>query len=228
MMRRLIRWSVVVGVVCMAFGTRNRQAFAYQNDALEDPIVTGQIIESIVARGDPSQSFCLYIPAAYSADQQWPIVFVMDPRGNSLVPLRRLVPVAERLGYIVASSNNTASDVEGDPNAPAVNAIIATLQPRLTLDLRRFYLFGMSGTARAAWGLGYAAIPHVAGVAGFAAGLPPDMDLEAAQGQYGAPFVFFGGVGAQDFNHPELVLLESQLRRLGFRYSVSYYKGRHG
>lgn len=227
-MRRLARWSVFVGVACMAFGTGSQQAFAYQDDVLEEPIVTGRIIENVVAPDDPSQSLSLYLPTAYTADQQWPIVFLMDPRGNSLVPLRMLVPVAERLGYILASSNNTASDVNWDPNTPAVNAMISTLQPRLSLDLRRFYLLGMSGTARVAWALGYAAIPHIAGVIGFAAGLPPEMDLEAAQGQYGAPFVYYGGVGDRDFNHSELVLMESRLRGLGIKYSMSYYAGRHG
>jgi hypothetical protein len=86
----------------------------------------------------------------------------------------------------------------------------------------------MSGTARVAWALAYDAIPHVAGVAGFGAGLPPDFDLESVQGQYGAPFVYYGGAGDHDFNHAELVLLEYRLRRLGFRYTASYYPGRHG
>ena len=142
--------------------------------------------------------------------------------------MRRLVPAAERLGYVLASSNNTASDVDGEPNTPAVNAMLATLQPHLALDDRLIYLFGMSGTARISWAIAYAAIPHVAGIAGFAAGPPPDMSLEDAQGRHGVPFVFYGGAGDRDFNHAELVLLESRLRRLGFRYAASYYPGPHG
>lgn len=220
-MGKLARCAATVGLALAIVGVRPALA---QDEAF----ATGLIIEDVAAPQDPSQTFSLYLPSAYSPDDEWPIVFLMDPRGRSLFPLRKLVPTAERLGYILASSNNTASDVDHDPNTPAINAMIATLQPRLSLDLRRFYLFGMSGTARVAWALAYDAAPHVAGVAGFGAGLPSDFNLESVQGQYGAPFVFYGGAGDHDFNHAELVLLEYRLRRLGFRYTASYYPGRHG
>lgn len=217
----------ITALVCLAwpvFPSAGLQAFATQ----ELTFPAGRIVEGVVSDRDSSQTFSLYVPTSYAPDRSWPIVVLMDPRGNSLHPLRKLVPAAEDLGYIVASSNNTASDVDGDPNTPAVNAILGSLMPLLSIDDRRIYLFGMSGTARIAWALGYAAIPHIAGVAGFGAGPPPDMDLEAAQSQYGAPFVFYGGAGDQDFNHAELVLLEGRLRRLGFRYTTSFYTDRHG
>ncbi len=220
-MGKLARYAAAVGSAATILG-------AHPVLAQDDPFATGRVIEDIAAPGDPSQTFSLYLPSAYSPAREWPIVFLMDPRGRSLFPLRKLQPTAERLGYILASSNNTASDVDYDANTPAINAMIAALQPRLSLDLRRFYLFGMSGTARVSWALAYDAIPHVAGIAGFGAGLPPDFNLESVQGQYGAPFVFYGGAGDHDFNHAELVLLEHRLRRLGFRYTASYYPGRHG
>jgi len=202
--------------------------FACQESILTGVIPTGRVLENVPVAGDHSQSFSLYLPSSYSTSQRWPIVLLMDPRGRGTLPLRRLVPAAERLGYVLASSNNTASDTSGDPNTPAIDGMLGTLQPRLSLDTLRFYLFGMSGTARAAWRLGYAAALHVAGIAGFAAGLPTDIDLETTQSLHGAPFVFYGGVGDGDFNHFELVLLEPRLRRLGFRYAVSYYAGEHG
>jgi len=221
-MRRLACDSFIC-LAWLGFGTSVRPALAQ-----DEAFATGRVIEDVAAPDDPSQTFSLYLPSTYSTDREWPIVFLMDPRGRSLLPLRKLLPAAERLGYILASSNNTASDVDYDANTPAINAMIATLQPRLSLDLQRFYLFGMSGTARVSWALAYDAKPHVAGVAGFGAGLPPDFNLESIQGQYGAPFVFYGGAGNHDFNHAELVLLEHRLRRLGFRYTASYYPGRHG
>lgn len=220
-MRRLVLILAVSAVAMTVFASAAQAA-------VQDAFATGEVIEGITSSDDPSQTFTLYLPTTYSSETSWPIVVLMDPRGNSVHPLRKLVPAAEELGYILASSNNTASDVDGDPNTPAVNAVLGTLMPLLSIDDHRIYLFGMSGTARIAWALGYAAIPHIAGVAGFGAGPPPDMDLEAAQSQYGAPFVFFGGAGDQDFNHAELVLLEGRLRRLGFRFTTSFYQDRHG
>jgi len=219
------RRAALAWLVFAAVGAGEASAVQVETGAAGFP--TGRVIDNVAAH-DTSRSFALYIPTDYSPGRRWPLVLILDPRGRGEAALRPFVESAERLGYVLASSDNTASDVEGDPNTPAVNAMLATLQPQLSLDDRRFYLFGMSGTARAAWALGYAAIPHIAGVAGFGAGPPPDMDLEAAHARYGAPFVFYGGAGETDYNHSELVLLEEQLRRLGFHYHTATYPGPHG
>ncbi|MFW6083862.1 MAG: hypothetical protein ACODAA_01470 [Gemmatimonadota bacterium] len=203
-------------------------AVAVQGEAAVFTAPTGRIVENVRATSDSSRSFALYVPTSYTPDREWPLVMIMDPRGRGVPPLRKLVPAAERLGYVVASSSNTASDVGGDPNTPAVNAMLATLQPRLSLDDRRFYLFGMSGTARIAWSLAYAGIPHFAGVAGFGAGIPPDMDLGEAVEDHGAPFAFYGGAGDRDYNYGELVVLGNRLDRLGFDHTTVTYGGRHG
>lgn len=187
-----------------------------------------QEIERFEADGSPEQTFALFVPPDYSAERTWPILFVLDPRGQALPTLRHFRRAAERLGYFVASSYGTASDVGDDPNTPALNAMISTVQARYRLDTRRFYLVGMSGTARYAWAAGYAAGQHVAGIAGFAAGLPPDMDLEAAVSDHGSPFVFFGGVGDSDYNHPEMVLFARQLEGLNYPHRLAWYPGPHG
>lgn len=223
---RQARRVVVAIAVLAASGVPASRAVAQEGRAEVLPV--GRLVERMPAAGDPSRSFALYVPSAYTPSRRWPLVVLLDPRGRGAGVLRRLVPVAERLGYVLAGSYDTASDVSGDPNTPAVNAILATLQPRLSLDTRRFYLFGMSGTARAAWALGYAAMPHVAGVAGFGAGTPPDMDLEAVHRQFGAPFVFYGGAGEGDFNHAELVELEERLRELDIPHTIAFYAGPHG
>jgi len=212
----------------LLLGSEVQRAYACQAGSPSGEFPAGRVIEHVPAADGSSGSFALYVPTEYSSARRWPLVLILDPRGRGATALRPLVPSAEQLGYVLASSDETASDVGGDPNTPAVNAMLATLQPRLSIDDRRLYLFGMSGTARAAWALGYAARPHVAGVAGFGAGPPPDMDLESAHEQYGAPFVFYGGAGEADFNHAELVLLEGRLRRLGFRFATAFYPGPHG
>lgn len=219
---------ILLAGTALLLGSEVQHGHAFQAGSPSGEFSTGRVIEHVPAADGSSGTFALYVPTSYSSARRWPLVLILDPRGRGATALRPLVPAAERLGYVLASSDETASDVDGDPNTPAVNAILATLQPRLSIDDRRFYLFGMSGTARAAWALGYAARPHVAGVAGFGAGPPPDMDLESAHEQYGAPFVFYGGAGEADFNHAELVLLEGRLRRLGFRFTTAFYPGPHG
>lgn len=229
-MRNAMRRYCLASVL-MVFGAsagESARLLAVQQEGRSAALVVGRVVEDVRAPDDPSQSFSMYLPSSYSPDRDWPLVLVMDPRGRSVPTLRKLMPAAERLGYVVASSNNTASDVGGDPNTPAVNAMLGTLQPRLSLDDRRFYLFGMSGTARIAWALAYAGILHFAGIAGFGGGIPPDMDLEAAVEEHGAPFAFYGGAGERDYNYGELVLLDDRLSRLGFQHSLAHYPGRHG
>jgi len=101
------------------------EASAVQVETGAGGFPTGRVIGNVAAR-DASRSFALYIPSDYSPGRRWPLVLILDPRGRGEAALRPLVASAERLGYVLASSDNTASDVEGDPNTPAVNAVLAT------------------------------------------------------------------------------------------------------
>jgi len=52
--------------------------------AQDMPFATGRVIEDVVADDDSTQTFTLYIPTAYSPDRTWPLVVLIDPRGNSV------------------------------------------------------------------------------------------------------------------------------------------------
>ena len=75
---------------------------------------TGEVIEEVVCRLDADQSYALYLPSDYDAERTWPILYALDAstrgphRGTRPVTLYR--DVAERFGYIVASSNNSAAN----------------------------------------------------------------------------------------------------------------------
>ena len=71
---------------------------------------SGRIIQRITSRADTTQRYALYLPSTFTRDRQWPVLFLLDPRGRALIPMQRFQPVAERLGYIVLSSYNTLSD----------------------------------------------------------------------------------------------------------------------
>jgi tetratricopeptide (TPR) repeat protein len=138
-----------------------------------------------------------------------------------------LQAAAERYGYIVLSSYNTASDAESDPNLVALEAMIGDTETRLSPDLRRLYLLGFSGTARASWMLAYRLIGHVAGVIGFGAGLPHSLFLKLNVAQHGTPFAFYGAVGATDFNYDEVWELDGQLDDFAISHRIEYLEGPH-
>lgn len=192
------------------------------------PVRPGEVVERISSVSAPAQSYAVYLPNAYSTDRTWPVLFLMDPRGRALVPLERLRPVAERFGYIMMSSYNTASDVEVDPNVDAVNAMIADGNRAFALDTRRYYLVGFSGTAREGWNFGYQLSRHVAGLVGVGAGLPPGMVLPDIATSDSAPFDFFGGAGVTDFNYEEVLGLDNYLTERRIPHRIRYYPGGHG
>ena len=202
--------------------------------------LTGQRIDSLKVQGGAlyqrlqsatavDQQYALYLPTEYRTDRHWPVLILMDPRGRALVPLQLVQSAAERYGYIVLSSYNTRSDEMDDPNAAAVNAMLADAQQQLAIDTHRLYLVGFSGTARAAWEYGYRLEGNVAGLLGFGAGFtsgwaPPAPFAVGAE----APLVYFGGAGTLDFNYEEIVDLDAFLDSAGVRHQVEYYPGPHG
>jgi predicted esterase len=187
----------------------------------------GELIERIVTAVDSNQSYALYLPTGYEPVDPLPLVLLMDPRGRALIPLRRMVEPAERLGYIVVSSYNTMSDGPITPNEEAIDALLKDVPSRFSIDARRIYLVGFSGTARAAWDFAYRLRDYVAGMVGFGGGLPERFPLNAIVLAEGIPFVFFGGAGTTGFNYEEMRALEAQLARLGFRSRFRFFNGAH-
>lgn len=189
---------------------------------------TGRIIERVTSPSDTIERYAMYLPRAYPAGRTWPVLVLLDPRGRALVPLERVRASAERLGYLVISSYNTASDGPAAPNERAFQAILRDLLPRLAIDRRRLYFAGMSGTARQAWEFAYRLPTAAAGVIGFSAGLPVPLDsLVSLYGEL-PRFAFFGGAGRLDFNYQELRALDATLDRAGVAHRVVFYAGPHG
>ncbi len=216
-------FSIGLRVACVATVGLAASALAVQQPA------GGRLLDSLVSRHDAHQLVAVYLPPQYDSTRQWPVLIAMDPRGRALKPIQLLQKAADRLGYIIISSYNTRSDELFDPNAAAVNAIIADAPQLFSVDPARLYLAGFSGTARAAWEYCYALAGHVAGVMGFGAGFPPGWRPPPDSGPPGAepPFVFFGGAGATDFNHEEMEFLGPRLDTLGLHHRIVFYGGPH-
>ncbi len=187
-----------------------------------EPFPSGRVIERVICAADPDSSYALYLPSIYTPDRKWPILILMDPRGRALVPLKLFRQAAERHGYIVASSYDTRSDSPQPVNRIALRAMLPDLKARFSLDVRRHYLAGFSGTARAAWGLGSALGDRVAGVIGVGAGHPPDFQMLDRM-----PFAYFGIAGAGDFNYDEMRALDAALDPFGTPHRFEYFDGAH-
>ncbi len=176
---------------------------------------------------DSSQRYALYLPSYYDPGSNWPVLFLLDPRGRAVIPLQSVVTAAERHGYVVLSSYNSRSDVVDDRNTAAMEAMLSDVQERFSPDVRRLYIAGFSGTARAAWDYAFRLHGYVAGIMGFGGGPSLGYPLAFQVRQKGTPFAFFGGAGTTDFNFDEMWDLDLWLDNFEFVHRMRYYAGPH-
>jgi len=205
-----------VALACLLPGL-SRDSGAAPQSAAPPP---GTLIERLVAARAPSQSYALYLPARYSSQQRWPIVYAFDPAARGTVPARLMKEAAERYGYIIAASNtsrNGALKTSGE----AADALWQDTHARFSIDDRRVYFAGFSGGARVASLLALrckcARGVFLSG-AGFATDTPPAHDTQVS---------VFMTAGLTDFNYGELVELDADLDRLGFPHLLRRFDGAH-
>ena len=193
-----------------------------------DTLRSGVVIDTVHALSDTSETYALYLPAGYDRARRWPILFLMDPRGRALVPMRLFRAAAERYGYVVMSSYQTQSDGAIEPNDRAVNALLNDAQSRFSVDVHRFYFAGFSGTGRLAWNYGYSIPDNVAGLIEVGAGLPaPQLLLQRSVARDTTPFAVFLAVGTTDFNYEEVRALDAKLDAFRIRHHLETFDGPH-
>jgi predicted esterase len=184
------------------------------------------VIRRIVSRTDTSQRYALYLPSSFTRERQWPVLFLLDPRGRALIPMQRFRAAAERLGYITVSSYNTLSDGPAQPNYSAMTAMLEDVQRSLPVDTRRFYLAGFSGTARFAWQVSTQIGGAIAGIAGAGASVPGGPSWTRANIGKSSP-VLFGTIGTLDPNFEEVRAFDADLEAIGTPHHIERFDGGH-
>ena len=180
-------------------------------------IKPGGLVDGIACASDPSQTYALYLPSTYTPDRQWPLLVVFDPRGRGAQAAAIFQEAAERLGWIVAGSNNTRSDGPWEPNRRAVAAMLPDLFGRLPVDTARVYAAGFSGGGGVAWALARES-GQLAGI--ITVGMP-----EPGK-ESGTPRVaWFGAAGRHDFNF--LDAKATYARMTGVPRRVEFFDGGH-
>lgn len=182
----------------------------------------GQVIDKIICAGHPGETYALYLPTGYTPERAWPILYVLDPRSRGALAAERFRPGAEASGYILASSNSSASDGPIEPNLKAMEAMWADTHVRFKIDDRRAYGAGFSGTVRSQIFLARAAPGTFAGIIGAGAGWP----FEAPPRREDR-FVFYGTVGDKDFNYYEMMDLEPKLDSASVTHRLEVFDGVH-
>lgn len=187
-----------------------------------DLIAKGRLVENVASAAAPGQRFTVYLPTGYDPSRPTPILYLLDPRGRARVAAKLFQPAAERFGYILVSSHNTASDVAADLNLQAMQAMWIDSHDWFAIDDKRVYVAGFSGTARLATLMARHLPNSITGIIGSAAAYHPDVrpSREAA-------FLYFGTVGDADYNFHEMERLEAQLVSANVPHRISRFAGAH-
>ena len=136
----------------------------------------GTVHGSVAVAADPTNSYALYLPSAYSPSKRWPLLLVFDPFARGEVSVKLFHEAAEKYGFIVVGSNNSRNFQ--DPSA-AIRALWADVKERYAIDPRRIYTAGLSGGARVASSVALACKGCIAGVIANGAGLPSGANSRA-------------------------------------------------
>jgi len=179
----------------------------------------GQLVAAVKCTANPKQSYALYVPAAYTAERRWPMIYVLDPAARGSLPLEAMKDAAERYGFVLAGSNNSRNGPV-QPALEALEAMWADTHGWLAIDDRRVYFAGFSGGARVASQIALAC-KCTQGLflngAGFG-GPAPGRD---------AALPVFATVGTADFNFGEMVTLDAELERTGAPHCLRRFDGPH-
>jgi pimeloyl-ACP methyl ester carboxylesterase len=187
--------------------------------AAADPFVTGKVIDTVICKADPTQSYALYIPARGNRGAL-PVIFFFDPHANGALPLKKYQSLAEAYGFILIGSNNSKNGNDWPATENIWRHLSADVQARLRINGNRIYACGFSGGAKVA---GYVALQHheVKGVIANGAGLPdgvPAGDLS---------FSFTAMAGEGDMNLTELISISNDLDKSRTRHYMIIFDGKH-
>lgn len=179
----------------------------------------GVVHASVAVTADPTNSYALYLPSAYTPAKQWPLLLAFDPGGRGEVPVKLFHDAAEKYGFIVAGSNNSRN-FENPANA--VRLFGQDMEDRYSIDRQRVYVVGLSGGARVATSIAINCKTCIAGVIANGAGLPSSAPMPGPEVSD-----WFLVAGTTDFNYSELLHLKEALdaRNAVSRFVV--YDGPH-
>lgn len=188
----------------------------------EEPLERGTIIDTVVCKNDPEQSYALYLPPDYTADKKWPILFAFEPGARTRIPMELFKPTAEKYGYIVVCSNNSKNGPT-EPIDRAIWAMWRDTRNRFSIDTARIYSTGFSGGARVASRLHVLTGNSCAGIIACGAGVSVDIqNLERIK-----PAAWYGIVGLADFNYIEMMDLDTAFDKVGVNHRVVIFEGEH-
>ncbi len=183
----------------------------------------GRLVEGVRCESDPTQTYTLYLPAAYTKERAWPALLVFDPGGRSRVAAEVFREAAERHGWLLLSSNDTRNGAPPEQNLRALKAMWPEAHLRYATDSRRVYAAGFSAGGMLAYELGR----RTPGENGLAGVIASGARWEEPLFKQRIGFPCFGAAGDTDFNYARMRDVHARLREWGTAERLEIFEGSH-
>jgi len=176
-------------------------------------------IQQVICRADTTQSYAVYLPHHFDRSERWPVILCFDSHGDGSMPLKLLRPMAEKLGYILAGSNNSENGIGNIEYV--VKTFYEDVMRRYPVDQKRIYTLGFSGGGRVASSMAVS-WSTIHGVVTCGAGIP-----QVKPSGIGHSFEIAALAGDGDFNYEEVQAIPDQFEGSGFKTYTRIFHGKH-
>jgi len=104
----------------------------------------GAVVDSLPIGDSIAESFAMYLPRNYSADKDWPIVFIFDDEGRGINVARLFSTSAEDQGYLLVASNNISKKDSLLANLEIGSRLVESVLLNFPIDENRMYTAGLN------------------------------------------------------------------------------------
>ena len=178
----------------------------------------GEIIENLSINDSTENTFSVYIPKAFSMEEKWPLLVVMDTEGNGKKALSMFTLAAEKEEYVLAAPKLVDS-ISLTKNMVIAGQAIRKVTSLLPIHADRIYTAGKDSGGQFA-SLVPVLINGVRGVMSIGASLANSELINVKK-----PFHFVGIVNKENFNYPFMLTDTKLLDRYKFPNQVLLYDG---
>jgi dienelactone hydrolase len=192
-----------------AAGEISQSAVVSVEDSLKWPL--GKMAGPIEAA--PGSTYYLYLPKQLPKGRKHPLLMVLDPHHGKEASIQRYYAGAERNGWIIITSVESANETDGKSVIPSIDHALANLP----IDPERIYLGGFSGGSSRSFRLSKQA--KAAGVLACgmgACGAPLDRDL-----------TIYAMAGTQCWNRDNTAASLTALGTKAKNSFMRYFVGKH-
>lgn len=214
--RRRLGHAVVVRLVVATLVLLSAAAAAHA----AGQVPTGKLIEKVPCVKDPSLTYTLYLPSAYTPDRTWPTLVILDPGGRSVYAAELFRDAAETYGWILMAWDFNPTGATGTARTHAINALLPDAAHRFATNPKRMYLAGFSVGAMLSWA--------TATQTGMFAGVISSGG-RMAEGQFSdaTSFASFGTAGTTDFNYRDMRRIDAIFADKGLPHRLEIFDGPH-